>query len=128
MPSNHISPKDQLAKVIEAQMKGGFPLWQDMIGNIVSVAPAAVICRSPFLEDEGKEYATHVLEALLHAKGLVAAYPGNWCEDCEGPCPPSEQHPWGISFANYAAHTILTAWLSGGAEAAISTAYDLLRP
>jgi hypothetical protein len=72
----------------------------------------------------------HVLQVLLDPEGLRAAYG----ESVKVPVSngrytiAKNTRGYHLPIPETVAHRIVDAWLSGGAEAAIQTAYDLLPP
>ena len=68
----------------------------------------------------------HILEILLDTEGLKAAYgERDRCRHC-GNLKCTCDFPYIVPTFDVVAHDILDSWISGGAEEAINTAYDLL--
>jgi hypothetical protein len=114
-----MTPEQKLAAIIEAQAKGGYPYWE------------ATDIREELQEGEPYQaYEYILLTILLDPQGLKAAYEDKQC-DPEGDIGEGPSY-WNARFGidrriwQHKAHKILDSWLSGEAEAAITTAYDLL--
>jgi hypothetical protein len=125
MTTPEFTTEQKLAAVIEAQDAGGFP-------------DNTVLLRSMWLSSDKKAVTCSmlhpefisILEVLLDPDGLRAAYRDGKSHS-EALCiEGGEVGLYRLSEAPHAhrmaAHRILDAWLSNGADAAISTAYDLL--
>lgn len=113
-------------------MKGGYGNWKIwgethlQFGSVGDLCGYTCVCDLDYY----KNFETHhILEILLDPKGLKAAYlrPESLCDN-----PKCGNNAFGGSHQHHGyspdtiAHRILDSWLSGGAEAAIKTAYDLL--
>lgn len=113
-----MTPKEKIQAVIEAQVKGGFDENEFAIeqgfkieGEYCIVIPGNMLV------------ATHILELLLDPEGLRAVYGEvERIDHGDG----LRMDIFNPPFWRRAANRILDAWLSGGAEAAIDTAYSLL--
>jgi hypothetical protein len=119
------TPEAMLAAVIEAQVNGGQPLHRFLLTEFDGLD-------GPFILIKGHDIETcHILEVLLDPEGLKAAYgehlPCSICSLYERhPERKDEGHGCISGTWRDVARTILDAWLSGGADAAIRTAYELL--
>ena len=117
--------EQKLQAVIRAQEQGGCSKFQ---------APGR-LSKFGYLVDAPHERGEHVLEILLDPEGLRAAYGETKIETGEGKRPFRYNARSKVKGGKNAlminemiARRILDAWLSGGAEAAIQTAFDLLPP
>jgi hypothetical protein len=122
------STEQKLAAIIKAQGEATFFIpGVDKIREVA--ANGRVRIHSDGLEDD-----VHVLQILLDPEGLKAAYVPSTEKVSrhsrrlgrtvirEVPTKPRKRE----KRIHYVAYAIVNAWLSGGAEAAINTAYDLL--
>ena len=115
-PSSQTMAEEKLRKIIEAQVKGGCNDYSLVVSQLFEQNPYnRLYLVGPSISD-GYNMHWHVLGILLDPKGLKAAY--------------GEEMAAGMLTSwtvwKYSAHSILDAWLSGGAEKAINTAYNLL--
>lgn len=108
MAPTDLTTEEKLAAIIEAHMRGGYNYWEAYRNNIV-------------VNHSAKSMTGTILNVLLDPEGLKAAY---------GERPTLNDVSIAGKVTNkecdVCAFLILDSWLSGGAEAAINTAYSLL--
>ncbi len=123
-----MTTEQKLAAIIEAQVKGGY---DGFAGIKDRIEPQDSITKPLFwAKPDGHQLSHfHPLEILLDRAGLRAAYGESVFFIDETFVAMPADNPWGreggISW-EVAARRILDAWLSGGSEAAIQTAFNLL--
>ncbi len=127
-----MTPEQQLAAVIEAQVKGGCSAYQFLLLPGLSIDGFGAVR----LKHDGIEVERiGVIEILIDPQGLRGAYGTELaCRGCKKRCfdtKPCEDHEYARNDRLHvlAAYCILDAWLSepeGDPAAAIKTAYDLL--
>lgn len=146
-PSKSPSAEQKLAAVIEAQVRGGYDEWEFLLAGMERFDSVTF----PIIWVGNDNF--HPLEILLDPEGLRAAYgdepvaygvsfhrPGELQKEAAFTLAPDADSFLGRRIPDSdgawtdtpewlaAAQDILHAWLSGGAEAAIQTAFDLLPP
>lgn len=109
------TPEAQLQAIIEAQVKGGQPLFKFLLTEIDGFDGPHVLIKGHDIE------CFHILEILLDPEGLKAAY-GEEVKTITYNDSIILNNPAYIGVAEIT----LRAWLTEGPTAAISTAYDLL--
>lgn len=121
------TPEAKLAAIIKAQgitHAWSFEEWT------LDADDSAIVIHQEFGDDKPHDVRCGILEILLDPAGLKAAYGEDLAAACEHGIPTNPPTDYKVRTwkANYevVATRILAAWLSGGSEAAIQTAYDLL--
>lgn len=119
-----MTTEQKLRAVIEAQAKGGFH------ENDLALKTGFTLDDFYVVPTGFEIAAVHVLEILLDPEGLKAAYPGIAGEARMGIVLAAIlnkiKNGQLVMNADLSAHLILDSWLSGGATAAIDTAFTLL--
>lgn len=113
-----MTTEQKLAAVIEAQTQGGYPRW-DLLLGLAFDEDCIYFTPSPVEPEE--RYV--IIELLLNREGLKAAYGNDTClYSFDGIHATGEE----LETWFWVGRAISNAWLSGGSDSAIETAYDLL--
>lgn len=126
-----MTPEQKLQFVIEGQVRGGYEVHELAVRDDTKIE---VIDRFVFFEKVATSEelgGMDVIGILLDPEGLKAIYRNKRYVPCvlsldQPTLDPPALFSKQITYAEHVAHVILEAWLSGGGEAAIDTAYSLL--